>query len=280
MKQLTQFKKDVGAPEVSPDNKLIAFTYRPSNNIARLWIMKRDGSDPYEFYSSPSQETHDPTWSPDGTQLLFAMGKGENNKLYVIGFDGHDPRVVNDTIDTRGRSDWSLLNLISFDMGGPLKHDVYTMNIDGSNLQRFSDGNNSQGASFSPDGKWIAYHSNETGRFEIYLQQFPRGRKERVSTNGGAQARWRRDGKELLYVAFDDRLMAVPIELSPDGEFPTIGTPAALFTTRVGGAVQAASGRQKYAVAADGKRFLMSTVAGNVTTSPITVIFNWKPQPR
>ena len=83
-------------------------------------------------------------------------------------------------------------------------------------------------AQFSPDGQWIAYHSNETGRSEIYLQQFPRGRKERVSTNGGAQTRWRRDGKELFYVAFDDRLMAVPIGLSPGGEFPTIGTPARL----------------------------------------------------
>ena len=198
MKQLTQFKKDVGSPEISPDNKLIAFTYRPSDNIARLWIMNRDGSDPHEFYSSPSQESHDPTWSPDGTQLLFAMGKGENNKLYIIGFDGHDPQVVNDTIDTRGRSDWSLLNLISFDMGGPLQHDVYTVNADGSNLKKFSNGNNSQGASFSPDGKWIAFTAyanlanQDLNSCEIYIMRVDGSDLRRLTDNDYCdyQPRW------------------------------------------------------------------------------------------
>ena len=156
-KQLTHLEREIGSPEISPDSKFIAFTYRASNNISQVWIMNRDGSDPHEFYSSSSQEAHDPTWSPDGTQILFAMGRGENNKLYVIDFDGRDPQVVNDSIDTRGRSDWSISNLITFDMGGPFQHDVYIMSIDGSNLNKFSDGNNSQGASFSPDGKWIAF---------------------------------------------------------------------------------------------------------------------------
>ena len=68
-----------------------------------------------------------------------------SRKLYIIGFDGRDPQVINDTVDTRGRSDWSLQNLIAFDMGGPFQHDVYTMNVDGSHLDRFTDGSNSQG---------------------------------------------------------------------------------------------------------------------------------------
>jgi TolB protein len=198
VKQLTRFRKDVGAPEISPDNKLIAFTYRPSNNISRLWIMNRDGSDPHEFYSSPTQESHDPTWSPDGRQILFAMGKGENNKLYILGFDGHDPQVVNDTIDTRGRSDWSLLNLISFDMGGPLQHDIYTINVDGSNLQKFSNGNNSQGASFSPDGKWIAFTAyanlanQDLNSCEIYIMRVDGTDLRRLTENNYCdyQPRW------------------------------------------------------------------------------------------
>ena len=68
---------------------------------------------------------------------------------------------------------------------------------------------------FSPDGKWIAYQSNESGRFEIYVQPFPGPARKwgPISTNGGAQVRWRRDGKELFYIALDDRLMAVPIQL-------------------------------------------------------------------
>ncbi len=198
IKQLTQFKMEVGAPEISPDNKLIAFTYRPSNNIAQLWIMDRDGSDPHKFYSSPTQESHDPTWSPDGTQLLFAMGKGENNKLYILGFDGRDPLVVNDTIDTRGRSDWSVLNLISLDMGAPLQHDVYTMNVDGNNLKKFSNGNNSQGASFSPDGKWIAFTAyanladGDLNSCEIYIMRVDGTDARRLTENNYCdyQPRW------------------------------------------------------------------------------------------
>jgi Tol biopolymer transport system component len=157
IRQLTDLSKEVGSPEISPDNESIAFTYRPGTNIKQVWIMNRDGSEANEFYSSPSQESHSPTWSPDGTQILFAMGRGESNKLYIIGVDGGDPRLVNDTVDTRGRSDWSLHNLIAFDMGGPFQHEVYTMNLDGSGLHKFSDGDNAQGASFSPDGAWIAF---------------------------------------------------------------------------------------------------------------------------
>ena len=198
IQQLTQLKMEVGSPEISPDNKLIAFTYRPNNNIARLWIMNRDGSNPREFYRSRTQDSHDPTWSPEGTQILFAMGKGENNKLYIMGFDGHDPQVVNDTIDTRGRSDWSVLNLISFDMGEPLQHDVYTMNVDGNNLKKFSDGNNSQGAGFSPDGKWIVFtaYANPASRdlnsCEIYIMRVDGTDLRRLTENNYCdyQPRW------------------------------------------------------------------------------------------
>jgi Tol biopolymer transport system component len=199
IKQLTQLKGDVGAPEISPDNKLIAFTYRPTNRVAQLWIMNRDGSDLHEFYSSPTQDSHDPTWSPDGTQILFAMGRGENNKLYIIGIsDGRDPQVINDSVDTRGRSDWSLQNLLSFDMGGPLKHDVFTMNVDGSDLKKFTNGNNSQGASFSPDGKWIAFTAyahlanNDLNSCEIYIMRVDGTDLRRLTENNYCdfQPRW------------------------------------------------------------------------------------------
>lgn len=157
-KQITDLKKSLGSPEISPDNQYIVFHYRSGNSNPQIWIMNRDGSDPYEFYSEGGKDIHDATWSPDGTQLMFALGKGENNKLYSINFNGRDPQLLNNSIDTRGRSDWGIGNLIVLDMGGSWAHDVYSMNTDGSNLLQVSpSGMNAQGASLSPDGNWIAF---------------------------------------------------------------------------------------------------------------------------
>lgn len=153
--QLTDFKKSVGAPEISPDNQYILFHYRADN--LQLWLMNRDGGNPQELYSETGKDIHDGTWSPEGVQILFALGKGENNQLYIMDFNGRDPRLVNDSIDTRGRSDWSPLDLIVTDQGGPFAHDVYTMNLDGSALTKLTNGTNAQGGSFSPDGQWIAF---------------------------------------------------------------------------------------------------------------------------
>lgn len=197
-RQLTHLEADVGSPEISPDNRWIAFTYRAGNGVAQIWIMNRDGSDPHKFYSSSGQDAHDPTWSPDGTQILFAMGKGEKNKLYIVGFDGRDPQLVNDSIDTRGRSDWSIHNLIALDMGGPFQHDVYLVNLDGSNLSKFSNGDNSQGASFSPNGEWIAFTAytdvanKNQGSCEIYIVRLDGTERRRLTNNTYCdwQPRW------------------------------------------------------------------------------------------
>ena len=154
--QLTDLKKSLGSPEISPDDQSIVFHYLSGN--VQLWIMNREGNDPHELYSEPGRDVHDGTWSPDGTQLLFALGKGANNKLYTLGFNGRDPHLLNESIDTRGRSDWGIGDLIALDMGGSWAHDVYLMDSDGNNLHQVSPiGMNAQGASLSPDGNWIAY---------------------------------------------------------------------------------------------------------------------------
>jgi len=157
-KQLANLEVNLGSPEISPDNQFVVFHYRSGSNNPELWLMNRDGSDPHEFYSESGKDIHDATWSPDGTQILFALGLGEHNKLYVMDFNGREPQLLNNTIDTRGRTDWGIGGLIVLDMGDPFKHEVYLMNDDGSNLHQISpNGMNSQGASISPDGQWIAF---------------------------------------------------------------------------------------------------------------------------
>jgi len=133
---------------------------------------------------------------------------------------------------------------------------------------------------FSPDGKWIAFESNESGRYEVYLQPFPGpGARVPVSAGGGAQVRWRRDGRELFYIALDGRLMAVPIGIGGADRAPEIGAAVPLFTTNVGGAILQGIARQQYAVTADGQRFLMNVLVEEANASPITLILNWKPKP-
>jgi TolB protein len=164
IRQLTNLNEHLGAPEISPDNRYILFHYIADNK--QLWLMNRDGSDPREIFSLSGRDVHNGTWSPDGTQILFALGKGDNNQLYIMDFKGLEPRTVNDSIDTRGHNDWSTFDLIAFDQGGFFQHDIYTMNLDGSALTKLTNGTNAQGVSFSPDGKWIAFtaYTNVAGR--------------------------------------------------------------------------------------------------------------------
>ena len=136
---------------------------------------------------------------------------------------------------------------------------------------------NETNGQFAPDGQWIAFQSNESGRPEIYVQPFRRpGQKVRISTEGGIQARWRGDGKELFYLAPDQRLMAVPIQLDAQRNMVDVGTPVALFTTALAGIPQDDSGRH-YMVSRDGQRFLLDTL--REVTIPITVVLNWKAKP-
>jgi Tol biopolymer transport system component len=138
-------------------------------------------------------------------------------------------------------------------------------------------------AQFSPDGRWVAYESNESGRAEIYIRPFaapaasgaadnPAAGQWQVSTAGGRYPRWRPDGKELYYIGPDGEMMAAPITATGTTLEP--GAPVALFPTRIfGGGADNGQGRQ-YDVTRDG-RFLINLL--DDASSPITLIQNWNP---
>jgi dipeptidyl aminopeptidase/acylaminoacyl peptidase len=110
-------------------------------------------------------------------------------------------------------------------------------------VERVRKGSWTKDAQFSPDGRWIAYQSDESGRVEIYVQPFLRaGRKVRVSGSGGVQVRWRRDGKELFFLASDNQLMAIPIRLDAASGDIELGTAVALFPTRLAGTPRKTAG--------------------------------------
>jgi Tol biopolymer transport system component len=122
---------------------------------------------------------------------------------------------------------------------------------------------------FSPDGRWIAYQSNEGGQLQIYVKPFPpTDRKYLVSIDGGEQPTWSGDGKELFFLAPDSRMMAATVDTTRQFE---AGTPRALFVVPALGP----SNFRQYAVSKDGKRFLMNLRNEPATATPLTVVVNW-----
>jgi hypothetical protein len=129
-------------------------------------------------------------------------------------------------------------------------------------------------ARFSPNGRWIAYTSNETGQFQVYVQSFPAtGAKLAISIDGGSQPQWRADGKELYYYTPGRKLMAV--EVNGDGSTFKVGEARALFEVRVFAIDQSFPGNGYYTVTHDGRRFLVSSLPEAPERQQINVIVNW-----
>ena len=125
---------------------------------------------------------------------------------------------------------------------------------------------------FSPDGKWVAYSSNETGKWEIYVTSFPDARiKRQVSVGGGEQPRWRSDGKELFYLSPEEKMMAAPIKA---GTTFDPGTPVVLFQAAPRPPVTNAD-LFVYDVSRDGQRFLINTPVKQAEAVPMSIILNW-----
>src|SRR5262249_14019423 len=130
---------------------------------------------------------------------------------------------------------------------------------------------NESQAQFSPDGHWMAYASDETGNSEVYVQTFPpRGAKWQISTSGGRFPKWRRDGKELFYVAHDEKLMSVAVQTGASDSSFQAGPPHALFQPRFFNIPV-----YPYTVSGDGRRFLVNTPIEGANSSPVTVVLNW-----
>jgi Tol biopolymer transport system component len=267
-------------PALSPDGRRVVLDRTLEGN-PDVWVLELGRGVPTRLTADPAVDAY-PLWSPDGKTIVFASNRTGVFDLYQMPAAGGVEEPLLATPLSKVPLDWSrdsrfLLYLVV---------DPKTASADLWAL-RLADGRksfpvvqtpfNENWGQFSPDGKWVAFQSNASGRVEVYIQSFPGpGPSIRVSTTGGAQARWRPDGKELFYIGLDGRLMAVSITVAASGDVEP-GVPVPLFATHIGGALLG-SLRQNYMVSPDGQRFLMNTVVSEGPASPITLILNWRHQ--
>jgi eukaryotic-like serine/threonine-protein kinase len=275
----------IGSPSLSPDGKRLVVQRTIQQNID-VWVLDLERNVFTRQTLNPGIDAM-PLWSPDGNQIVFSSFRDNDNvgQLFVQRIDTGASGALRlpQTRSARIVCDWSpdgrFILYKDFDQATGGSSDLWVIPMEGRGTPDpvAQSPHNERDGQFSPDGKWIAYESDESGQPEIYLQPFPGpGAKVRISTSGGRQVRWRRNGREMFYIAADDTLMSVSIG-SPTGP-SGIGTPVPLFKTRTG--PLSAIERQQYVVAPDGQRFLVIT-RDEASAAPITLILNWKtPSPR
>jgi eukaryotic-like serine/threonine-protein kinase len=268
---------------LSPDGTRLAIPSR-TDGTSDIWLLDIKRGVPSRLTSHPEFDLF-PVWSPDGRRVAFTSnrrGTGFEPFMKAVDDSVREEALVDGGAPVWVPNDWSPDGqFILATIGRPdTGLDIWALPFDGRRmpLPIAATPFNETSAQFSPPGgRWIAYQSDESGPVEIYAQPFRGpGRKVRISGGGGVQVRWRRDGKELFYLASDNRLMAVPIQLDSSGENLEVGTPMPLFQTRLAGTARTDVERH-YTVSADGQRFLMGTPTE--VSIPITVVLNWKPQP-
>ena len=216
--------------------------------------------------------------SPDGKSLYFSSNRASRMGLFHRPLDGTggDESILSTTLDNYGDfispdGAW----LVFETMGSAGRSELWRLPLSGERkpqlLLAVTQAATAH-ASASPDGKFFAYTSDETGRSEVYVQRFPpSGGKWQISKDGGDQALWRADGKELYFLSIDRKIMAVELSLGGDAQ---VGAPKTLFSVRVP-ANGISDNRSQYIPAPDGNRFLVLATADEKQDQPAVVVLNW-----
>jgi Tol biopolymer transport system component len=285
LSQLTWFDRSgkpagtVGMPasfgnvRLSPDGHRVAVDQiNPDGRNIDIWIHEpaRGATTRLTFDPSPHQA---PIWSPDGKQILFSSNRKVTTRLYLKNADGSgSEEEVADlgTFVPVNAWDWSRdAKHVLFRKGNELWHLSRPEHATKPLLQAKWTVRNAQS---SPDGRWMAYASNETGSMQVYVSPFLNGNgKWQVSSAGGQEPRWRQDGKELFYLSADGKMMAVAV--TTDASFKA-GSPVALFQTH---RRQPVSSQDvfSYDVSGDGQKFLILTKVDEANAAPLSVLLNW-----
>jgi serine/threonine protein kinase/Tol biopolymer transport system component len=268
------------SPRLAPNQRTIAVAAREPGENADVWVIDLVRGDRTRVTTDRENEWF-PAWMPDGRRILFASTRSPSRAGAQV--------ILRATIGGNA-ADESLASLasirgfpgdVSFDGGFVVFHNLTQRGFDigaaslapgGTPIDFLATRFNEVQPRFSPDGRWVAYASDESGRFEVFIRAWPSAEERTpVSVDGGMQPEWGRDGKELFYLSADRKIMTVPI--ANDGKTIVVGTPQPLFSVDV--AEPVAPYFNDYTVTADGQRFVVTVNAKVPTPQTLTVLYNW-----
>jgi eukaryotic-like serine/threonine-protein kinase len=258
LSEIGQPQEDILVPSLSPDGRFVGVQGWESVFGSDVWIHDIARSTKTRLTFDPAFDSR-AIWSPDGKEVAFLSNRNGKADTFIQRVDGSGEAkaVLPDDVP----EDWSADGSVIIGSRGYLRR-----NPDGSSERKpfpvFD------APKLSPDGRFVAYCSHESARWEVYVQPFPQGRKWQVSTNGGRQPRWCRNGKELFYTK-DDTLFAVAISTKPTF---SMGATRNLFSHP---SLDWPWNEPSYDVAADGNRFVMIEPVGAVPPLTIRVVQNW-----
>ncbi|HXO41684.1 MAG TPA: protein kinase [Thermoanaerobaculia bacterium] len=265
---------DFDEPALSPDGRDVALDRNDEHLTSAVWRLdlERGALSRLSFGAGSALA---PAWSPDGSRVAYTCAQLRSLCLRVASGAGNE-EVLLTSDAAKLVDDWSPDGrfLLYEEVSRKTTTDLWLLPLAGERrpalyLQTPFDETH---ARFSPDGRFVAYPSNESGRDEVYVQTFPAaGGKWQISTDGGDQAQWRADGKELFFLGLDRKLRAVAVK-TDHGFEP--GMQRVLFEARTTVPAGLAS-RASYAVSGDGQRFLVDKVVSDGGRIPITVVLDW-----
>jgi Tol biopolymer transport system component len=255
---------------LSPDGQKLAVAIRdPAAGTTDIWIIDLRRNVPSRFTFGAADEIF-PVWSPDGSQVAFATLNDGVYDIFVKAASGEGERSLIGTSKLhKFATDWSPdgghIALTTFDPQAKMAQARWTLDVDDGSLEPVHEvGFDERGGRFSPDGRWIAYESRESGRWEVYIAPFPGpGGKWQVSTDGGESAFWSRGGDQLYFSRGDALLVA---DVTARGESLEIGSPRKLFED---------PSIDFVVPNPTGKRFIVGRAGEETRNEPITVVTDW-----
>ncbi len=269
--------------ELSPDGKRLA-VHQHDGNGGDIRIFDSQHVTPMRLTFDASQDNSSPIWSPDGKRLAFGSVRGGMQSIYVKSADGTGEEELllqfKEPIEPMSWSPDSRL-LVFWKMDSKTNSDLWILPLEGDKKPRpllQSDFAESHGQ-ISPDGKWIAYWSFESGQPEIYVRPFPSGAgRWQISPNGGTFPRWRSDSKELYYLSTTSFGQMMAVEVKTSGAAFEYGSARELFNSQYENFSHPGhtGNWHTYAVSNDGQRFLIPRpVSPQTSMNAITVVLNW-----